>query len=46
MELIIPKGKQQKEMEQRLQLIISLFPELTEEQQKRICDFVIFTYND
>ena len=46
MEIKIPKGKQQKEMEQRLHLIIKLFPELTEEQQKRICDYIIFTYND
>ena len=46
MEINFPKGRQQKEMEERLYLIIRLFPELTEEQQKRICDFVVFTYND
>lgn len=46
MEIKIPIGKQQKEMEERLFLIVKLFPELTEEEQKRILDFVIFTYND
>lgn len=46
MDVKIPKGKQQKEMEQRLYLIIKLFPELSEEEQKRITDYVIFTYND
>lgn len=46
MDIKIPKGKQQKEMEQRLYLICKLFPELSEEDQKRITDFVIFTYNN
>lgn len=45
MEIKIPKGKQQKEMEQRLSILIRLFPELSEEEQKRIVDFCIFTYN-
>lgn len=45
MQLNIPIGKQQKEMEQRLQLIAKLFPELNEDEQKRIVDYVIFTYN-
>ena len=45
MQLNIPIGKQQKEMEQRLQIIVKLFPELNEDEQKRIVDYVIFTYN-
>lgn len=45
MEIQIPKGKAQKEMEERLYIICRLFPELTEEEQKRILDFIIFTYN-
>ena len=45
MEIKIPIGKQQKEMEMRLQIIVGLFPELSEEEQKRIVDYVIFTYN-
>lgn len=45
MEIKIPIGRQQKEMEERLYIICRLFPELTEEEQKRIADFVIFTYN-
>ena len=45
MEIKIPIGKQQKEMEQRIQLIIKLFPNLSEDEQKRIVDYVIFTYN-
>ena len=45
MEIKIPIGKQQKEMETRLQLIIKLFPNLSEDEQKRIVDYVIFTYN-
>lgn len=45
MQINIPIGKQQKEMEQRLQLIVKLFPELSEDEQKRIVDYVIFTYN-
>lgn len=45
MEIKIPTGKQQKEMEERLYIIIQLFPELSEDEQKRILDFVIFTYN-
>lgn len=45
MEIKIPIGKQQKEMEQRLKIIIKLFPELTEDEQKRTVDYVIFTYN-
>lgn len=46
MDIKIPKGKQQKEMEQRLYILIKLFPELSEDEQKRIVDFVIFTYNN
>lgn len=45
MDFSIPKGKAQKEMEERLYLIIKIFPELTEEEQKRILDFIIFTFN-
>ena len=45
MQINIPIGKQQKEMEQRLQIIVKLFPELSEDEQKRIVDYVIFTYN-
>ena len=45
MEIRVPIGKQQKEMEERLYIIVKLFPELSEEEQKRILDFVIFTYN-
>ena len=45
MEIKIPIGKQQKEMEERLYIICKVFPELTEEEQKRIVDFIIFTYN-
>ena len=45
MEIKIPIGKQQKEMEERLYIICRLFPELTEDEQKRILDFIIFTFN-
>lgn len=45
MEIKIPIGKAQKEMEERLYLICKIFPELSEEEQKRILDFIIFTYN-
>lgn len=45
MNIQIPIGKAQKEMEERLYIIIKLFPELTEDEQKRILDFIIFTYN-
>ena len=45
MEIKIPTGKAQKEMEERLYLICKIFPELSEEEQKRILDFIIFTYN-
>lgn len=45
MELKIPIGRAQKEMEERLYIIVKLFPQLTEEEQKRILDFIIFTYN-
>lgn len=45
MQINIPIGKQQKEMEERLFIICKLFPELSEEEQKRIVDFVVFTYN-
>ena len=45
MQINIPIGKQQKEMEQRFQIIVKLFPELSEDEQKRIVDYVIFTYN-
>lgn len=45
MEIKIPKGKQQKEMEQRLCILINIFPQLSEDEQKRIVDFAIFTYN-
>lgn len=46
MNIEIPKGKAQLEMEERLYIICKLFPQLSEEQQKRILDFIIFTYND
>ena len=45
MTINIPIGKAQKEMEERLYIIIKMFPELSEDEQKRILDFVIFTYN-
>ena len=45
MELKVPIGRAQKEMEERLYIIVKLFPELTEDEQKRILDFIIFTYN-
>lgn len=45
MEIKIPIGKAQKEMEERLYLICKIFPELSEEEQKCILDFIIFTYN-
>lgn len=45
MQIDIPKGKAQKEMEERLYIICKLFPELSEEEQKRIIDFLIFTHN-
>lgn len=45
MDIKIPKGKAQKEMEQRLYILIKLFPGLSEDEQKRIVDFAIFTYN-
>ena len=45
MEIKIPTGKAQKEMEERLYIIIKMFPELSEDEQKRILDFVIFTFN-
>jgi hypothetical protein len=45
MEIKIPIGRAQKEMEERLYIIVKLFPQLTEEEQKRILDFIIFTYN-
>lgn len=41
----LPKGKEQRQMEERLQIIIKLFPELSTDEQKRIVDFIIFTYN-
>ena len=46
MNIEIPKGKAQIAMEERLYIICQLFPQLTEEQQKRILDYIIFTYND
>jgi hypothetical protein len=45
MQVNIPIGRAQKEMEERLYIIVKLFPELTEDEQKRILDFIIFTYN-
>lgn len=45
MEIKIPIGKAQKEMEERLYIICKVFPQLTEDEQKRILDFVIFTHN-
>ena len=45
MDIKVPIGRAQKEMEERLYIIIKLFPELTEDEQKRILDFIIFTYN-
>ena len=45
MDINIPIGRAQKEMEQRIYIICKLFPELTEDEQKRIVDFVIFTFN-
>lgn len=45
MEIKIPKGRQQKEMEERLYILIKIFPQLSEEEQKRIVDFTIFTFN-
>lgn len=42
----IPRGKEQRQMEERLQIIIKLFPELSTDEQKRIVDFIIFTYNN
>lgn len=45
MEIKIPIGKAQKEMEERLYIITKIFAELTEDEQKRILDFIIFTYN-
>ena len=45
MEIKIPIRKAQKEMEERLYLICKIFPELSEEEQKRVLDFIIFTYN-
>ena len=41
----IPIGKEQRQMEERLHIIIKLFPELSTDEQKRIVDFIIFTYN-
>ncbi len=45
MQIQVPIGKAQKEMEERLFIIARIFPELSEDEQKRILDFVIFTYN-
>jgi hypothetical protein len=45
MQVNIPIGRAQKEMEERLYIIVKLFPELTEDEQKRILDFIIFTHN-
>lgn len=45
MDIKVPIGRAQKEMEERLYIIIKLFPELSEDEQKRILDFIIFTYN-
>lgn len=45
MQVNIPIGRAQKEMEERLYIIVKLFPELTEDEQKRVLDFIIFTYN-
>jgi hypothetical protein len=45
MDIKIPIGRAQKEMEERLYIIIKLFPQLTEDEQKRILDFIIFTHN-
>ena len=45
MEIKIPICKAQREMEERLFIICKLFPDLSEEEQKRILDYIIFTYN-
>lgn len=45
MNIEVPKGKAQKEMEERLYILIKIFAELTEEEQKRVLDFIIFTHN-
>ncbi len=45
MQYNIPMTKQQKEFEDMIQVFIKIMSELTEEERKRIFDFVIFTYN-
>ena len=45
MTIQIPIGQAQKKMEERLYIICKIFPNLSEEEQKRILDFVIFTNN-
>lgn len=45
MTIQIPIGQAQKKMEERLYIICQIFPGLSEEEQKRILDFVIFTNN-
>lgn len=45
MEIKIPISKAQKDMEMRIQLIIKLFAELNENEQTKIVDYVITTYN-
>ncbi len=46
MNIEVPKGRAQKDMEERLYILIKIFTELTEEEQKRVLDFIIFTHND
>ena len=46
MEITIKPCKEQQEMEERLKMIISIFPELSEKDQKQILDYLVFLYNN
>ncbi len=45
MNINIPTTKQQKDFEQWAQVVIKILSELSEDDRKRIYDFIIFTYN-